>query len=268
MWQINWWWSKVLESILLRWRPCWWQSLNYILRNRALLGPVCPRVTSTPDQGGVLTQNRHIWVIRSSVWGLSFPFSLNLMFDLLSRSSSYCCSYAVIISLFNTTTNRRIQDRTGTAWRSRHFRLVIIPRRRLVTYWEQLSASRVGPLEFDDCNLVDMLWPYHGCLGQQPDHRLNSSEGILKKVPQLMAVVAFRATMMPRARFQKRSDHCDKVIGSVISRQITISRSDRIPRTILLRLDHDPGPSCSLRGLVLDQKFHHNNWSQLLAISP
>ena len=59
----------------------------------------------------------------------------------------------------------------------------------------------------------------------------------------------------------KRSDHCDKVIGSVISRQITISRSDRIPRTILLRSDHDPGRSCSLRGSVLDQKFHHSNRS-------
>ena len=44
-----------------------------------------------------------------------------------------------------------------------------------------------------------------------------------------------------RARFQKRSDHCEKVIGSLISRQLTISRSDRIPRTILLRSDHDPG---------------------------
>ena len=43
------------------------------------------------------------------------------------------------------------------------------------------------------------------------------------------------------ARFQKRSEHCEKVIGSVISRQITISRSDQIPRTIPLRTDHDPG---------------------------
>ena len=64
-----------------------------------------------------------------------------------------------------------------------------------------------------------------------------------------------------RARFQKRSDHCEKVIGSLISRQLTISRSERIRRTILLRSDHDPGRSCSLRGSVLDQKFHHNNWS-------
>ena len=31
------------------------------------------------------------------------------------------------------------------------------------------------------------------------------------------------------------------MIGSVISRQLTISRSDRIPWTILLRSDHDPG---------------------------
>ena len=64
-----------------------------------------------------------------------------------------------------------------------------------------------------------------------------------------------------RARFQKRSDHCEKVIGSLISRQLTISRSDRIPRTILLRSDHDPGRSCSRLGSVLAQKFHHNNWS-------
>ena len=64
-----------------------------------------------------------------------------------------------------------------------------------------------------------------------------------------------------RARFQKRSDHCEKVIGSLISRQLTISRFNRIPLTILLRSDHDPGRSCSLRGSVLDQKFHHNNWS-------
>ena len=48
-------------------------------------------------------------------------------------------------------------------------------------------------------------------------------------------------SMVIRARFQKRSDHCEKVIGSLISRQLTISRSDRIPRTILLRSDHDPG---------------------------
>ena len=48
-----------------------------------------------------------------------------------------------------------------------------------------------------------------------------------------------------RARFQKRSNHCEKVIGSLISRQLTISRSDRIPRRILLRSDHDPGdPAC------------------------
>ena len=40
---------------------------------------------------------------------------------------------------------------------------------------------------------------------------------------------------MCRAQFQKRSDHCEKVIGSLIS------RSDRIPRTILLPSDHDPG---------------------------
>ena len=45
----------------------------------------------------------------------------------------------------------------------------------------------------------------------------------------------------PWARFHKQSDHCEKVIGSLISRQLTISRSDRIPRTILLRSDHDPG---------------------------
>ena len=47
------------------------------------------------------------------------------------------------------------------------------------------------------------------------------------------------------------------VIGSVISRQLTISRSDRISRMILLQSDHDPGRSCSLRGSVLDQEFHH-----------
>ena len=41
--------------------------------------------------------------------------------------------------------------------------------------------------------------------------------------------------LVPWAGFQKRSDHCEKVIGSLIS------RSDRIPRTILLRSDHDPG---------------------------
>ena len=46
---------------------------------------------------------------------------------------------------------------------------------------------------------------------------------------------------MCRAQFQKRSDHCEKVIGSLISCQLTISRSDRIPRTILLPSDHDPG---------------------------
>ena len=63
------------------------------------------------------------------------------------------------------------------------------------------------------------------------------------------------------ARFQKRSDHCEKVIGSLISRQLMIYLSDRIPRTILLRSDHDPQRSCSLRGSVLDQKFQHNNWS-------
>ena len=43
------------------------------------------------------------------------------------------------------------------------------------------------------------------------------------------------------ARFQKRSDNCEKVIGSPISRQVTISRSDQIPQMILLRSDHDPG---------------------------
>ena len=42
-------------------------------------------------------------------------------------------------------------------------------------------------------------------------------------------------------RFQKRSDHCEKVIGSLISRQLAISRSDQIPQSILLRSDHDPG---------------------------
>ena len=42
------------------------------------------------------------------------------------------------------------------------------------------------------------------------------------------------------------------VIGSVISCQLTISRSDRISRMILLRSDHDPGRSYSLRGSVLD----------------
>ena len=67
--------------------------------------------------------------------------------------------------------------------------------------------------------------------------------------------------VITRARFQKRSDHCEKVIGSLISRQLTISRSDRIPQTILLRSDHEPARSCSLRGSVLDQKFQHNNWS-------
>ena len=45
---------------------------------------------------------------------------------------------------------------------------------------------------------------------------------------------------MSWSRFQKRSDHW-KVIGSLISRQLTISRSDRIPWTILLRSNHDPG---------------------------
>ena len=71
----------------------------------------------------------------------------------------------------------------------------------------------------------------------------------------------FPHTLKPWARFQKRSDHCEKVIGSLISRPLTISRSDRIPRTILLWSDHDPGRSCSRLGSVLDQKFHHNNWS-------
>ena len=32
-----------------------------------------------------------------------------------------------------------------------------------------------------------------------------------------------------------------KLIGSLISRQFAISRSGRIPRTVLLRSDHDPG---------------------------
>ena len=72
----------------------------------------------------------------------------------------------------------------------------------------------------------------------------------------------------PRARFQKRSDHCEKVIGSLISRQLTISRSDRIPRTILLRSDHDPGRSCSLRGSVLDQKISSQQLVILSVISP
>ena len=44
-----------------------------------------------------------------------------------------------------------------------------------------------------------------------------------------------------RARFQKRSDHCEKVIRSETPHQLTISRSDQIPWTILLRSDHDPG---------------------------
>ena len=71
----------------------------------------------------------------------------------------------------------------------------------------------------------------------------------------------YHILLIPWARFQKRSDHCEKVIGSLISRPLTISRSDRIPRTILLWSDHDPGRSCSRLGSVLDQKFHHNNWS-------
>ena len=46
---------------------------------------------------------------------------------------------------------------------------------------------------------------------------------------------------MFRAWFRKRSNHCEKVMGSFISCQLTISLSDRFPRTILLRSDHDPG---------------------------
>ena len=62
--------------------------------------------------------------------------------------------------------------------------------------------------------------------------------------------------LMPWARFQKRSDHCEKVIGSLICRQLTISRSERIPRTILFRLDHDPDDPgryvdrCWIRNLI------------------
>ena len=47
-----------------------------------------------------------------------------------------------------------------------------------------------------------------------------------------------------------------KVIGSLIYRQLTISRSDRIPRTILPRSDHDPGDSaryvdrCWIRNVI------------------
>ena len=44
-----------------------------------------------------------------------------------------------------------------------------------------------------------------------------------------------------RARFQKRFDLSEKVIGSLFSLQLTISWSDLIPRTILLRSDHDRG---------------------------
>ena len=60
-------------------------------------------------------------------------------------------------------------------------------------------------------------------------------------VPVHYGAMASAGTVLTRARFQKRSDHCEKVIGSLISRQLTISRSDRIPQSILLRSDHDPG---------------------------
>ena len=47
--------------------------------------------------------------------------------------------------------------------------------------------------------------------------------------------------LMSWAQLQKRSDHCHNMIGTVISHQLTISWSNRIPQTILLRLDYDPG---------------------------
>ena len=54
--------------------------------------------------------------------------------------------------------------------------------------------------------------------------------------------IAFLSTT---AQFQKRSHHCEKKIGSLISLQITISWSDPIPWTILFPSDHDPGdPAC------------------------
>ena len=69
-------------------------------------------------------------------------------------------------------------------------------------------------------------------------------------------VASFYTTILPVSQFREGlgpiPETIRSVIRSVISRQLTISRSDRIPGMILLRLDHDPGRSCSLRGSVLD----------------
>ena len=51
------------------------------------------------------------------------------------------------------------------------------------------------------------------------------------------------------------------MIGSAISRLLTISRSDRIPRTMLATIGSWSSRSCLLRWSVLNRKFHHNNWS-------
>ena len=65
------------------------------------------------------------------------------------------------------------------------------------------------------------------------------------------------------AWFQKRSDHCDKVIRSVISRQLMISGSDWIPWTILFWSDHDPGDPAR----YMDQCWTENSSEQLVILS-
>ena len=55
----------------------------------------------------------------------------------------------------------------------------------------------------------------------------------------VVACIPMRALRSPGS--DPRSDPIRSLIGSLISRQLTISRSDRIPRTTLLPSDHDPG---------------------------
>ena len=66
-----------------------------------------------------------------------------------------------------------------------------------------------------------------------------------------------------RLRPDSRNDPitADNVIRSVISHQLMNSLSDWIQQTILALIVTWSWQSCSLLRSVLDQKFHHTNWS-------
>ena len=160
------------ESILLWWRSCWWRSLNYILGSRALLGPVRPRLPSTPGPG----RSPHSQQKHSGWWSALLSEDSPFLSPWTSDDGASCCLVVLPIAAATPRSSPRSTrsppggPETGASCKSRPLGLLHL----VDIWWHPWTNSR--PTVLVHSSLTTASW-----MSQHPDHRPCSSEGILER---------------------------------------------------------------------------------------